>query len=203
MFTLAVMFIAISMQLGCMTTDEPQKPSLPLLSAAPVGNTFASNSGDYIFAPDDIVEVYVHRNPRYSGRFMVKQSGHIFIPGLGPVYAKNRSVGLLQTAVQVKLRPFIKYPRVTVAPAQSKSYKVTFSGRIRVPGVYTFSSKTTLLEGLAKAGGAMGTSKQIILIRSDKTGLRKRYSSSLAEITEQETVIDNFVLERGDIVYIN
>ena len=174
-----------------------------MLSTAPVGSTFAPGSGDYVFAPDDVIEIYVHRQPKYSGRFMVKQSGHIFIPGLGPVYAKKRSVGLLRTAVQVKLRPFVKYPRVTVSPARSTSYKVTFSGNIRKPGVYTFNDKTTLLEGLAKAGGAMGDSKKIILIRSDKNGLRKRYVSSLAEITQKETVIDKFVLERGDIIFIN
>lgn len=195
--------IFISLQLSCASTEDQKRVNLPLLSAAPVGNTFAENSGDYIFAPDDIVEIYVHRQPRYSGRFLVKRSGHIFVPGLGPVYAKNRSVSLLQTAVQVKLRPFVKYPRVTVSPALSNSYKVTFSGNIRKPGVYTFNNKTTLLEGLAKAGGAMGESKKIILIRSDKNGLRKRFTSSLAEITEKETVIDRFVLERGDIVFIN
>ncbi|NRA64016.1 MAG: polysaccharide biosynthesis/export family protein [Pseudobacteriovorax sp.] len=195
-------FISIFI-LGCKTTPEEKPVVLPDISRAPVGTTFSANSGDYIFAPDDVIEVYVHRQPKYSGRFLVKQSGHIILPGIGPVFAKNRSVGLLKTAIQIKLKPHVKYPRVTVAAASSHSYKVTFSGNIRSPGVYTFSEKTTLLEGLARAGGAVGDSARVILIRSDKTGLRQRYTTSLEEMAEKKSIIDNFVLERGDIIFIN
>ena len=133
---------------GCSTVEDYP---LPDLKTAPSGQTFSGQNGDYVFAPDDVVEVYVHRQPKYSGKFTIGQSGYIMIPGLGPVYAKNRSVSLLNSAIQIKLRPFVKYPRVTVATAYSHSYRVVFSGSVRKPGVYTFS-KTTLLEGIAVAG---------------------------------------------------
>lgn len=186
--------------LSCATAHDVELPSI---GQAPYGSTFSKQNGEYIFAPEDIVEVYVHREPKYSGRFTVGKSGYIIIPNLGPVYAKNRNVSLLQTAVQIKLRPFVKYPRVTVAPAYSYSYQVVFSGSVRKPGRYTFSKKTTLVEGLAVAGALHSKKTSIVLIRQDEHGTKQRYQIELDNIKERQSAIDNFVLERGDIVVVN
>ncbi len=198
--TVVLWLIVAVLVSSCMTTHDTQ---LPTLNQAPPGSTFSLQNGEYVFAPEDIVEVYVHRQPQYSGRFTIGKSGYIIIPNLGPVYAKNRSVSLLQTAVQIKLRPHIKYPSVIVAPAHSYSYKVIFSGSVRKPGIYTFSAKTTLMEGLAIAGGLRTHKASIVLIRRDKQGMKQRYQTDFENLSAESATIDNFILERGDIVFVN
>lgn len=171
---------------------------------APVGSTFSS-SGDYILDSGDLVEVYVHNHPEYSGRYRVDGGGFITLHRVGLVRAKGRSAQLLRTALNIKLRPFIRHPRATASVVETGSYKVTFSGSVRRPGVHRLDGRTTLLEGLAIAGGISSPahSSVVVIIRTDNSGVRQRYITSYHDLMLGSPVHDNFIIERGDIVYVN
>ena len=167
------------------------------------GNTFSTSSGSYIFAPGDVVEVYIHRQPGLSGSFLISPSGYIQMPKIGPVFAKNRSVDFMKQTIQIKVRPFVKYAKVSINTGRLSSYKVIFSGQVRRPGTYVFNKKTTLLEGLAEAGGVLRRSKQVVLIRKDSQGNSSRYVTDYKTLLSGEKGTDGLVLERGDIIFIN
>lgn len=170
---------------------------------APAGSTFSS-TGDYIIDTGDLIEVYVHNHPEYSGRYRVDGAGFITIHRIGLVRAKGRSSQLLTTALSIKLRPFIKHPRVASSVVDTASYKVVFSGNVRRPGIIKLDGRTTLLEGLAIAGGVINPNHaKVILIRQDAKGVKRRFITSYYELMKGSPVLDNLSLERGDIVYIN
>ncbi len=172
------------------------------LTTAPQGKTFGQD-GHYLIEADDLIDIYVHNKPEYSGRYRVGRNGLITLPRVGVVQASGRSIQLLRTALAIKLRPFVKYPRVYTSVAERNSYQVVFSGSIRKPGVYTLNKKTTLIEGIAMAGGLVGQPEaNVVLIRSDQQGIKRRYQAPVAELMAGSPSLDNFVLERGDIVLV-
>jgi polysaccharide export outer membrane protein len=198
-FAFAVLWIGLS---ACLHPQSVQLVGQDIRQAPP-GKTF-SQSGDYLIAGSDLIEVYVHNHPEYSGRYRVSRSGYITMHRAGLVRATGRSAPLLQAAITIKLRPFIKYPRVSVSIVKPESYQVVFSGSVRKPGVYKLDDKTTLLEGLAIAGGiSRPQNQQIVIIRENAKGQKRRYLTNYQELMVGSVVLDNFILERGDIIYIN
>ena len=187
---------------GCAST-EGSKQDWVDISKAPRGETFSSENGAYIFSFDDVVEVYTHRFPGFSGSFVINKSGYIQIPKVGPVYAKNRSAEFLKSAIRIKLKPHIKYPKVEVSTGTLHSYKVTISGAVRYPKEYQFDKQTTLLEGISRAGGALEDVDRVILIRSGKDGKRTRYTAKISALVKGERGLDNFLLERGDLIILD
>lgn len=174
------------------------------IDGIPGGNTFSA-TGDYIIYSGDRVEVYVHGYPVFSGKYKVDRAGFIKIAKLGEVRAQGRSSQLLATALRVKLKPFVKYPRVSVAVAETSSYKVTFAGIIRRPGVHTLDVPTTLIEGLAIAGGIGEDPSEtsVIVVRSDEKGNKHRFSVNYQDLMLGSAQLDNFRLERGDFIYVH
>lgn len=195
--------IILQLTMACKHQDQTELVGQDIRLAAP-GHTFSS-TGEYIMDSGDLVEIYVHNHPEYNGRYRVDGAGFITLHKVGLVRAKGRSAQLLRTALTFKLRPFIKHPRVAASVVDTGSYKVVFSGNIRRPGVQKLDGKTTLLEGIAIAGGVSGSSEsaKIIVIRADEKGIKRRYITDYRVLMQGSPVLDNFILERGDIVYIN
>ncbi|MFW7377663.1 MAG: polysaccharide biosynthesis/export family protein [Oligoflexus sp.] len=198
-----VLLIALLVHTACKHQDQTELVGQDI-RLAPAGNTFSS-TGEYVMDSGDLIEIYVHNHPEYNGRYRVDGAGFITLHKVGLVRAKGRSAQLLRTALTIKLRPFIKHPRVAASIVETGSYKVVFSGSVRRPGVHKLDGRTTLLEGIAIAGGVQSTSvsAKIIVIRADEKGIKRRYITDYQVLMQGSPVLDNFVLERGDMVYIN
>ncbi|SMF20985.1 polysaccharide biosynthesis/export family protein [Pseudobacteriovorax antillogorgiicola] len=197
-------FIVVPLMLcmGCAGTPETEN-TWQDITHAPKGSTFSGGNGQYVYAPGDVVEVYVHREPRFSGTFLIHKSGYIQLPRVGPVYAKDRTPSLLKAAIQTKLRPYVRYPKVTVSASHLSSYRVIFSGQVRKPGTYSYNKRTSLLEGLAKAGGVTSKGALVILIRKTSHGSKSRYVVNYQALVSGERGLDNLFLERGDLIFVN
>ncbi|MCX6129479.1 MAG: SLBB domain-containing protein, partial [Proteobacteria bacterium] len=130
-------------------------------------------------------------------------SGYIAVPLAGMVRAKGLSEMQLRDSLVLKLRPHLAVPRVSVAVTDTSSNIVYFSGFVQKPGTYQLNGRTTLLQGLSLAGGWQGEqAKRIIILRESPEGVKKRYESSLEGIRSGNSFIDNFRLERGDLVIV-
>ena len=182
----------------------PEPNTLSDEQGVPGGNTFSA-TGDYILYPGDKVEVYVHGYPMFSGKFGVDRAGFIKLSKVGEIRAQGRSAQLLATALRIKLKPFVKYPRVSVAVAETNSYRVTFAGIIRRPGVHVSDGPTSLIEGLAIAGGILEDPENtnVIVVRSDEKGNKHRFSVNYQALMLGLAKLDNFRLERGDFIYVH
>lgn len=196
----ALMLLSILVS-NCKSVDEESEFSNT--TPPPAGKTFSGNNGQYVFAIGDVVEVNVRRNAKASGSYLIRNSGYIHMPIIGQVYAANRTASLIKSAIQIKLRPHFKYAKVSVITGRLASYKIQFSGKIRSPGAYSFNKKTTLLDGIARAGGISSKNANIILIRTDSSGARQRFTTDYLSLIRGTGDTDNVVLERGDLVFIN
>ena len=151
---------------NCKSTSDEEVSKFSQTTPPAAGNTFSGSSGQYVFAPGDVVVVHVDNSRKFSGSYVVDKNGYIRMPVIGAIYANKRSASLLKNAIEAKLRPHVKYPRVKVSTGRLASYKVIISGKVRKPGTYSFNRKTTLLEGIALAGGIYGSNAGSILVRT-------------------------------------
>lgn len=173
------------------------------LSSAPKGKTF-TDWGEYIIDAGDVVNVIVEEMPKLDGPQKVSPSGNISLPVIGMVRAKGLTEVQLRESMILKLKPHTKVPRVSVNVVQMNSYVVYFEGKIAKPGTYKLDSRTTIQQGIALAGGLKGEeSTRIMVVRDTPEGVRKRFETSVKGLKEGQVTLDNFVLERGDLIIVD
>jgi polysaccharide export outer membrane protein len=197
-----LMLLLLAMPSACKHDNPSTSSSMQDLSAAPKGKTY-NDYGDYLIDVNDLLIIHVQGNKDISGQYRVSPSGYISLPLAGMVRAKGLSEMSLRDSIMIKLRPHMTGPRVSVAVAEANSYVVYFSGQVQKPGTIHLGGRTTLLQGLSLAGGwSDQKAVRVIIIRETPEGVKKRYESALDSIRSGNTYVDNFWLERGDLVII-
>lgn len=189
--------------MGAFSCDKAYQPLAPDISTAPRSKTF-TDWGEYLIDANDLVSVNCQNKNEVSGIYRVSPSGNITLPLGGVVRAKGLTESQLRDSIVLKLRPHLSSPRVVVSLSQLNSYVVYFTGRVQRPGTYRLESKTTLLQGLALAGGVASDSvNRVVIIRDSADGSKKRYETSYSKVRDGEALLDNFILERGDLVLLD
>jgi polysaccharide biosynthesis/export protein len=123
---------------------------------------------------------------------------------VGAQQAAKFSASSLARNLEVSLKSVLVDPRVTVNVSTPSSFKVYFLGEIKSPGVFQLVEPTTLIQGIALAGGLTKfSSGKIYVVRPDSKGRTKRYSVTMRELLAGESDLDQFTLERGDYIYLD
>ena len=202
---LRVLCLSLVLTLSNACAHAPVPVTKPDLSSAPKGKTF-TDWGEYIIDAGDVVSVIVEEMPKLDGPQKVSPSGYISLPTLGMVRAKGLTEIQLRESMILKLKPHVKVPRVSTSVVQMNSYVVYFEGKIAKPGTYKLDSRTTLQQGLALAGGLKGEDRElsrIIVVRDTPEGVRKRFETSVKGLKDGQATLDNFGLERGDLIIVD
>lgn len=190
---LAVLLLAMG---ACAPSMSGEK-----IEMAQRGSTF-DRIGDYKIGPSDILAVKVFGEESLSGQYAVTPSGLIQFPLIGFVSCKGLTPEQLSRRLETQLRPFVKVPKVVVSIGDPASFRVFFSGEVTNRGGRELKTKTSLLEGLLLAGGLTDfSSGKIYLIRRVNDREVKRYVTEYSDILRGKKGLDNFFLERGDIIH--
>jgi len=134
---------------------------------------------------------------------VVSQAGTVSLPLIGAVQAAGQTEQGLSKTVTEKYRTYLKNPSVSVGVTGYDSYKIYITGEVRRPGVFTFQEKTTLLQGIATAGGLGEFARgEIILHRIGKSGVIEKFVTDYDQVLKGEHRLDGFILERGDVINV-
>jgi polysaccharide export outer membrane protein len=102
----------------------------------------------------DVLNISVYDEPELSlSGIPIRPDGMISFPLIGDVQAAGRTVDELRTAVSHRLSQFVIEPRVSVVVQDFASLNYTISGEVVQPGVYPLTTRVSLTEAVAKAGG--------------------------------------------------
>src|SRR5687768_12757963 len=125
------------------------------LQVSPQGSSsFSSAGGSYAIGPLDVLEITVFKVPDLSKTVEVSDTGSINLPLVGEVPAAGRTAQQLERDLTVRLGgKYLQNPQVTVYVKDHKSQRVTIQGAVKAPGMFPLSGRTTLLQGIALAGG--------------------------------------------------
>ena len=186
-----------------------------------IDKNLSQKDSSYILGPGDQIEVLLERYSfneqdytfeltsdfieRFAGltftryKTSVDPNYNVNIPLIGEIKS-NCSAGVLKDIVESKLDQYIKNPKVFIKIVSYSSYHIMVLGEVKQPGTFNLARPLTVSEAIALAGGVTddGSLKKVYVIRKGQ----KMEKINVKEIWAQGYLTQDFILRRGDIVYV-
>lgn len=157
-------------------------------------------SSAYRIGPLDMLEVSVFKVPDMSKAVQVGDDGNISYPLIGEVPAAGRTTHELERDLAKRLGDkYLRSPQVTVLVREYNSQRITVEGSVKNSGVYAMKGRTSLVQGIAMAGGidtSIGSGDVVIFRTID--GKRSVARFDLDEIKKGNA--EDPDLQPGDVV---
>lgn len=157
-------------------------------------------NGAYKIGPLDVLDVSVFKVPDLSKTVQVGDDGNITYPLVGEVPAAGKTTHEVEKELERTLgTKYLRSPQVTVLVREYNSQRVTVEGSVKTPGVYAIKGETSLVQGLAMAGGVDSTvgSGDIVIFRT-VDGKRSAARFDFDAITKGDAADPQ--LQPGDVV---
>ncbi|NLH49539.1 MAG: hypothetical protein GX444_13210 [Myxococcales bacterium] len=154
---------------------------------------------DYLLGAEDVVRITVWNRVDLSKETRIRPDGTLFMPLVGNVKAEGLTITQLQESLRQQLGRVLRDPQVDVEIKEYGSKVYYVFGQAIKPGVYPVRATTTLLEGVATAGGP-----------ADKANLGYSYlirgglvvPIDFYALFERGDISQNLLLADGDIIYL-
>lgn len=181
--------------------------SMPFIAfAADAAKTTAATtaaSPDYRIGPEDVIDVFVWKEPELSSSVVVRPDGKISLPLANEIDASGKTATDLRAEIIEKLNKYIAQPVVSVMIKQVNSLKISVLGEVRKPDMYRIKNRVTVLEAIAMAGGFTDLAKptKVVVIRNSAAGPQRIKINIKQAVEDQRTA--PFYLEPLDTVYVD
>jgi len=157
----------------------------------------------YLIGPNDILSIYVWKEPELTQDVIVMSDGKISFPLIGEITAQGETVTTLKEDITEKLKAYVTSPEVTVIVRESRSRIIYTIGKLARPGPYPLETNMTVLQGLSAAGGftEWADTKNIMVIRRKgerEVHLRFNYNAFISG----RNVEENVVLKPNDTIVV-
>ena len=168
---------------------------------------------DYTIGPGDVFTVTVAEAPEYGGKFRVSDSGAIQLTGVKePVRAEGKTSSELSSDIRQALisAKQLRDPQVSVFVDEYHGRTVTVIGAVAKPSVYSLQKRTTVVDAVAVAGGALPNSGSTVTIvrgeaSAEATGMAVGSVQILdmARLTKGEGSSGNIEVRNGDVISVS
>ncbi|MBW1683073.1 MAG: polysaccharide biosynthesis/export family protein [Deltaproteobacteria bacterium] len=169
-------------------------------ASAPAGE---AEPEPYLIGPNDVLSIYVWKEPELTRDVTVMSDGRISYPLIGEIMAAGRTVTGLREAMSKKLEKFVTAPEVTVIVAQSRSRVIYTIGKLNSPGPFALAPRMTVLQALSTAGGfaEWADTKNILIIRRE--GDKEiRIPFNYKDFISGDNVDQNILLRPNDTIVV-
>lgn len=160
---------------------------------------------EYVIGIADNLSIRVWKNPELNTDIEVRPDGTITMPLVGDIRAAGLTPTQLKNEIGRALMQYVKEAGavVTVAVTEVNSYKVTVSGNVLQPGVYSSRQFMRVADAVALAGGPNRFAKveEVVLIRQNPQGGVRRIPINYEAIQKGEELRQNLILLRGDTLF--
>jgi len=184
-----------------------------VLAEAPVGGENAAAVQDYTIGPGDVLTITVADAPEFGGKYRVGDAGSIQLLGVAkPVAAEGKNTAQLSQAIRQALidAKQLRDPQVTVFVDEYHGRTVTVLGAVNKPAVYSLQKKTTVLEAISAAGGALPNSGNTVTVVRGKASAEATQTAvgsveiiDLARLSTGKDVSGNVEVRSGDIINVS
>jgi polysaccharide biosynthesis/export protein len=168
---------------------------------------------EYRIGADDVLSITVADAPEFGGKFRVSEAGVIQIAALGkPVVAEGLTPIELSESIRKSLIDAnqLREPRVSVFIDEYHGRTITVLGSVAKPAVYSLTKRTTVLEALSIAGGALPNSGNTVTIvrgagsaEATGTAVGSVQIINVARLTRGEDVSANVEVRNGDVINVS
>jgi polysaccharide biosynthesis/export protein len=194
---IAIVLFALAVQASAVDVHLPAAAAPPPCSAAasttPSAEGTAFGEREYRLGPEDVLSVFVWKQPDLSTTVVIRPDRKISLPLLGEMEAAGKTATQLQTEIAASLHQFVNDPRVNVIVKEVNFPAVTVLGQVRRPDRYHIRQRVTALEAIAMAGGFTEFAKR------DKVTIIR---NSDPEKTRIQVDLKKVVNGNGDVYYL-
>lgn len=164
----------------------------------------ANANSSYVIGPGDLLAINVLHEPEVSQKVPVRMDGKISMPLIGEIQASGVMPGNLQATIAAKLHDYIKDAEVTVVVEEIKSRQFSVMGEVEHPGTFSLARPTTVLDGLAQAGGFRDFAKvsKIHVLRKTPEGTTITLPFNYKAVSKGKNESENIELQAGDTIIV-
>jgi polysaccharide export outer membrane protein len=157
----------------------------------------------YVIQPNDLLKIFVWKQPDMSGQVLVRPDGRISLPLVQDIQAAGRTPAELKQNIEESLKEYIGFPTVTVIVDAIQSYRVFVTGQVSKPGPIMSEKPISVLQAIALAGGfgQMAKSADTVIVRSTSEG-STLFRFNYPEVIKGEHFNQNITLKTGDVVVV-
>ena len=179
----------------------------PAASAESKGGADSSQSvlktSHYLIGPNDVLDIYVWKEPELTREIIVMPDGRITFPLIGQVMAQGRNVAELREIISEKLESYVTAPEVTVIVKQTLSQRIYVIGKANGPGPYPLEPNMTVIQALSAAGGfaEWADEKNVLIVRREgakEIQIRFNYK----EFVSGKNLKQNILLKPNDTIVV-
>jgi polysaccharide export outer membrane protein len=177
--------------------------ALPAFGAQDSGETAQRPEPLYVIQPNDLLEIFVWKEPDLTRKVLVRPDGRISFPLVQDLQAAGISPPELKKAVEKRLSEFLSAPEVTIIVEAIQSYRIYVVGKVQKPGGINVEKAVTVLQALALAGGFQDFAKEdeMTVIRSfGKETLT--FEFNYHDVIRGKKPEQNIILRSGDVVVV-
>ena len=177
-----------------------------------------AQSKAYLIGPRDVLTIIIYAAGERQQQvdLTVSAQGMINAPFIGSVRAEGLTIRQLEALITEPLaRDYFVDPQLNIRIKEYHSLHYYISGAVGSPGLYEMSSKASLMELIAKAGGvspARGNVAYILRASTEQNAGGKEIENpfsykepikvDLKRLLDKGDMRSNLILEPGDVVYI-
>jgi len=150
----------------------------------------------------DELEIKVWQEPELTSKQRILRDGTISPNLLKPMQAVGKSIHELHEELTLAYREYINDPSVSVRMVDVYRDRVFFLGEVKTPSAHTMIGPTTVLQGIALAGGFNEGLADKAVVRI----VRTTPSARVFTVNAERIITGNarrVMLEPGDIVYVH
>lgn len=151
-------------------------------------------TSSYQIGPNDILHIYVWKEPELTRDVTVMSDGKITFPLIGEVMAQGQTVMGLKQTITENLKNYIDVPEVTVIVKERLSKRIYTIGKVSRPGPYSLEPNMTVLQALSTAEGftEWADVKNILIIRREgekEVQIRFNYKEFISGKTPEQNIM--------------
>lgn len=157
----------------------------------------------YVIQPNDLLEIFVWKEPELTRKVLVRPDGRISFPLVQDLLAAGVSPGELKARIEQRLSEYIEAPSVTVIVDAIQSYRIYVTGKVQKPGGITVEKPITVLQAVTMAGGFQDYAKD-----TEMTVIRNYGNENIVfkfnyrDVIQGKNPQQNIFLRSGDVVVV-
>jgi polysaccharide export outer membrane protein len=185
--------------------DAPApKPAQPAATDNPPAASTGVRPDSYVIGAEDVITVYVWKEPDVSKTVPVRPDGMISLPLVGEIKAAGYTPVQLQDVLAAALKKTITDPEVTVMVEKIGSLSFNIVGEIAHPGYFPLTRRMTVLDAIAMAGGFrdFAKTKKVYVLRTAANGTQERLPFNYKDVIHGKNEQQNIELQPRDTIVV-
>jgi len=196
--------LAVAQQAASPAQSDAAKSAPSTTAGNPPKSPADIRPESYVIGAEDVLGVYVWKEPDMSKSVPVRPDGMISLPLVGEVKAAGYTPVQLQDVLADAMKKMISDPQVTVIVEKVSSLSFNIVGEVNHPGYFPLTRRMTVLDAIAMAGGFrdFAKMKKVYVLRTAANGTQERLPFNYKDVINGKNPQQNIELQPRDTIVV-